>query len=168
MESILADYLSFSRPLQELRAEPLDPRAALEALSALLEPRARERGVLWSVNGSAPPLEADPRLLRQALLNLCANALDACAPGDHVALGVRRLGPAIAFEVRDTGEGMSAAGLEAWGTAFETTRASGTGLGVVITRGTAEQHGGRLEVESQLRVGTMARLVLPVVPGGEV
>jgi signal transduction histidine kinase len=103
----------------------------------------------------------DPRRLKEALFNLMANALEACASGARVEAKAERRQEAVHIIVRDTGRGMSPETLARVGTPFFTTREQGTGLGVTLARGVAQQHGGTLTFESEVGQGTVATLLLP-------
>ncbi len=102
-----------------------------------------------------------------ALLNLVRNAIEASAESKRaVVLSVQRTENDVLLEVRDHGKGMSPDDLRRVGEPFFTTKPAGKGmgLGVFVTRGTAEQVGGSLHIDSQLGVGTVARLRLPLLP----
>jgi signal transduction histidine kinase len=161
MERTLEEYLSFSRPLTELELRAVDLSAIAGEALLLIQTRAAEAGIELSLSGSARPLTGDPRRLREALVNLLSNALEASAPGGRIEVRLAA-GPAgSTIEVVDHGRGIPREDMQRVGTPFFTTRAGGTGLGVVITRGIVEQHGGRLELESVPGRGTRATLYLP-------
>ena len=128
----------------------------LGALSA----RAEEAGVRLSSQGDAM-VEADPRRLEEALLNLVANGIEATPPGGAVSVEVSRSADEIGITVRDTGRGMRRDDLLRLGTPFFTTRGEGTGLGVVLARSAIAWHGGTLSYESEPGRGTTARATLP-------
>jgi signal transduction histidine kinase len=163
MERILRDYLSFARPLEELRPEPVELAVLCDDVLAVLEARAEVAGVTLGRSGAAAVV-GDPRRLKEALLNLVANALEATPAGGsvEVALAARAGGAEIA--VRDTGRGITAADRARVGTPFFTTREGGTGLGLVLARAVARQHGGDLAIESEPGRGTTVRVQLPA-PG---
>jgi signal transduction histidine kinase len=161
MEGILRDYLGFSRPLVELRREEVDVSRLLADTAAVLEARARTQGVVLAVSGEPLVARVDPRRLKEALFNLMANALEACEPGARVEARAERREGTVHLVVRDTGRGMSPETLTRVGTAFFTTREQGTGLGVTLARGVAQQHGGTLTFESEVGRGTVATLRLP-------
>jgi signal transduction histidine kinase len=160
IDGILRDYLGFSRPVVELRREDVDVSRLLSETAAVLEARARERGVTLEV--MAEPLRArvDPRRLKEALFNLMANSLEACEAGGRVEARAERREGGVSIIVRDTGRGMSPETLARVGTPFFTTREQGTGLGVTLARAVAVQHGGGLTFESEPGRGTVATLRL--------
>jgi two-component system, NtrC family, sensor histidine kinase HydH len=162
MQEILADYLSFTRPLQEVRPERIELGALVSEALGVLAARADDRRVTLSARGDGM-IEADPRRLREAILNLVANAIEATQPGGDVAVEVLRTDDAAEVVIRDTGCGMPPEVLGRLGTPFFTTRDEGTGLGVVLARSVVAQHGGALRYESEPGRGTTAIITLPTL-----
>lgn len=162
MEAILAEYLSFSRPLEDLRPEAIDLAELARDVLDVLDGRAVNAGVALSVDGEAPAVAGDPRRLKEALINLVANAIEATPSGGRVALRLRTpTTGGVVLEVSDTGRGIAPDDLERLGTSFFTTRANGTGLGVVLAQGVIAQHGGSLSYASTVGKGTTATITLP-------
>jgi len=125
-----------------------------------LKARAEEAGVRLSSQGDAT-VEAHPDQLEGALLNLVANGIEATPPGGTVSVEVSRTAEEIRIAVRDTGRGMDGDDLRRLGTAFFTTRAEGTGLGVMLAGSAIALHGGTLRYESEPGRGTTARATIP-------
>jgi signal transduction histidine kinase len=163
METILNEYLSFSRPLEDLRPENVDVSAIARDVLDVLAGRADQAGVTMTLDGGATTVHGDSRRLKEALINLVSNALEATPSGGTVALRLRRGGGgSVVLEVRDSGRGIAPEDLERIGTSFFTTRPNGTGLGVVLAQGVINQHGGTLTYVSSLGHGTTATITLPV------
>jgi len=165
MQEILQNYLSFTRPLQEVMPRRVELGPLVSDTLLVLAARADDARVRLYAQGDAS-LEADPRRLKEALLNLVANAIEATPPGGEVVVEVRPLGDETEIVVRDTGRGMPAETLRRIGTPFFTTRDDGTGLGVVLARSVIAQHGGSLRYESEPGKGTRVRVTLPRVGAG--
>jgi two-component system, NtrC family, sensor histidine kinase HydH len=163
IQRIVQDYLSYARPLDALRVRRMDLGALVRHTIEVLEGRSRQAGVTLVASGDRASVEADPHRLRGVLLNLLSNAIEATGQGGTVGVEVSGAGERVIIKVRDTGKGMSAHQLERLGTPFFTTRARGTGLGVVVSRSTVEQHGGTLTYQSESGVGTTVTVDLPVV-----
>jgi signal transduction histidine kinase len=161
MQTILDEYLSFSRPLEDLKIEAIDLAALARDVLDVLAGRADHAGVALSLEGGPTPVHGDPRRLKEALINLVANAIEATPSGGAVGLRVRTSGDQITLEVKDTGRGISPEDLERLGTSFFTTRPNGTGLGVVLAQGVITQHGGTLAYTSTVGHGTAALITLP-------
>ncbi|MBA3541297.1 MAG: sensor histidine kinase [Deltaproteobacteria bacterium] len=168
METILNEYLSFSRPLEDLTPQAIDLKAVAQDVLDVLAGRSEQANVTLALVGAATPAHGDPRRLKEALINLVSNAIEATPPGGRVELRLRapdgkQPAPgAITIEVRDTGRGISPEDLERLGTSFFTTRPNGTGLGVVLAQGVIAQHGGQLRYTSLIGTGTTATITLPV------
>ena len=161
MESILRDYLTFSRPLDDLEVADLKLESVVEEVVAVLAGRADVDGINLARSGRPGVIRGDARRLKQALLNLTANALEATPRGGSVTLHYDVGRDAARLAVTDTGMGMSTSVQAKVGTPFFTTREDGTGLGVVIARSAIVQHGGTLEFASHPRGGTSAVITLP-------
>jgi signal transduction histidine kinase len=163
MRSILEEYVSFSRPLESLRPEPLRLGELADEVLGAMEGRADAAGVELQRVGDGRAL-ADPRRVIEALLNLVANAIEATPPAGRVVVDIAERGPMIELIVRDTGKGMSPEVLARLGSPFFTTRAQGTGLGVLLARSVFTRHGGSLRFESTPGRGTAAIGLLPATP----
>jgi signal transduction histidine kinase len=161
MESILREYLSFSRPLEALQPKRVALGALADEVLSLMDARAATAGVVLRRRGDAV-IEADPRRLKDALFNLVGNAVEATPEGGKVEVEIDEVDRAARIAVRDSGRGMPPEVLDRLGTPFFTTRDEGTGLGVVVARATFAQHGGSLVYSSEPGQGTTAVGTLPV------
>src|SRR5207247_794493 len=116
-----------------------------------------------------PLFRADPQQLRQVLINLVGNAAEAIGQKGTITLRARvsdmqlkgRKTDVVILEVQDTGPGISEEVRPKLFDPFFSTKERGTGLGLAIAARIADNHGGRLEFDSELGVGTTFRLVLP-------
>jgi len=149
----------------------VDPCAIVNACVALMKERAKTGGLLLSVNvdPALPMIVADAMRLKQILLNLLSNAVKFTEPGGSVVIAVRQPGPdIIAFDVCDTGVGMSEAeikiALEPFGQVDDglSRRHEGTGLGLPLASRLVDLHGGSFHIESKKGHGTTATVTLPV------
>lgn len=166
--------LSFARR-GELRAEAVEPAPLLEGLAELLRPTLGP-GIVMQVDAAAglPALEADRSQLESVLVNLANNARDAMPGGGTLRLRadlppeaarpVQLLpGLYVRLRVEDDGHGMAAAVRDRVTEPFFTTKpiGEGTGLGLAMARGFAEQSGGVLTIDSEVGKGTVVGLWLP-------
>jgi signal transduction histidine kinase len=165
MQEILQNYLSFTRPLQTVTPTRVELGPLVSDTLLVLSARADDARVRLFARGDAT-VDADPRRIKEALLNLVANAIEATPPGGEVVVEVALVGDEAEIVVRDTGRGMPAETLRRIGTPFFTTRVDGTGLGVVLARSVISQHGGSLRYESEPGKGTRVRVALPRVASG--
>lgn len=166
MNALISEYLSFSRPLESLRFVKTNLTVAVDEVVAILSASAEEASVdLARVREGIDDavIEADPRALRDALLNVVSNAIAFTPKGGQVTVEIARAGAAqCELRIRDTGEGMTAEELAQIGNPYFTRRPGGTGLGVVLARTVFVQHGGSLSYESAKNSGTTAIVRLPM------
>ena len=175
---IIDDILDFSKiEAGQLKFEsvPFSVCRAVEAVAETLVPGAREKGLRTSlfIDPNIPePLLGDPVRLRQILFNLIGNAIKFTGSGNIVVRAelAERQGQGrhvVKISVRDTGIGISREAQENLFDAFvqaessTTRRFGGTGLGLAICTHLAEMQGGRIEVESELGVGSTFSVTLP-------
>jgi signal transduction histidine kinase len=134
----------------------------IKELLAIEESRYAASGIRVEINvpPSLPPILLDTFKFRQALLNLCRNAIDAMPNGGSLTLRGYRTHSNVHLEVTDTGEGIPP-GLDVFAL-FTTTKATGTGIGLSIVREIISRHGGTVRYASKPGSGTTFRLTLPV------
>ena len=134
---------------------------------ARLDPRAKEHPIHFVEPKTRFELEGDPDGLKEAVLNLLFNALDAVAEGGEIAAKISREGKSLlVLEVADTGAGIAAQDLDRLFEPFFTTKEAGegTGLGLALVYGTVERHGGVITVSSPGRgQGATFHVCLPTV-----
>ncbi len=153
----------------EALSEPTDIAGALDEAMALCHPLAHAQQVDLRKQvgvGTGVGVLADPRRLRQVLINLLSNACKYNRPGGTVRVEVSASETEVVFDVIDNGVGMSAEQLSHLFEPFNRLGQSehtieGTGIGLTLSRQLVEMMKGRLEVESNPTTGTRARLVLP-------
>lgn len=167
METILAEYLSFSRPLEDLRPQPLDLAEAVSSALTAVAGRVDSGRIAVHVDARPTPLAADPRRLSEALLNVLTNAVEATPPGGTIRIKVSpAAGDTGVVEIHDSGRGIKPEDLARLGTSYFTTREGGTGLGVVLAQTAIAQHGGTIHYASEPGQGTTVTIRLPARPAG--
>ena len=165
MQSILDEFLNFSRPLVPLALGECDVAALCQEVAALHEGMARERSVVLTLEGTAVTARCDPRKVKQVLINLVQNALDASPQGDQVRVVAERgEGGGALVRVLDRGRGVDPMLGESVFLPGITTKSNGSGLGLTIARSLARQHGGDLILRGRTGGGTEALLMLPPAP----
>ncbi|MBS2011698.1 MAG: hypothetical protein JST00_02195 [Deltaproteobacteria bacterium] len=145
LKRVVGELLDFARP-RDLSVDEVKPGELVEgAVEAALAGFDGKETVAIEKDRELPPLTGDEQLLRQALINLITNALQAAGRSQPVRIrihGEEHAGPCVAFDVSDDGAGIPKEVAEKMFTPFFTTRASGTGLGLAIVKRIAEAHGG--------------------------
>jgi len=162
LDKVVGDLLYLSRPRTPERRD-VDLDALARELATLLSLDLERKAATLRTDFAAPRVSADPDLLKQALLNLVINSLDALPEtGGEIVLGSRALADGrIELAVSDNGRGMDEAEREQALEPFSTTKKKGTGLGLPIVHKIVRDHGGTLEILSAPGEGAKVRLLLP-------
>ncbi|MCB2225282.1 MAG: HAMP domain-containing histidine kinase [Desulfarculaceae bacterium] len=162
MENLLRQMLDYSRSL-DLQRRPLALEELLAEVFTLTGSSASEQGV--GLASKLPEgglgLAGDAGRLKQVLINLINNAVQASPQGGEVLVEARRDRDHVIVEVRDHGMGIPDGELEKIFFPFFTTKSGGTGLGLAIARKIVLAHGGHVQVESTPGEGSTFRLILP-------
>lgn len=168
LNHIVADLLDFARPVvPSMHPEPM---AALvdDALGAALGDTSTNVCVLREYAPDLEPVPMDPRLVRQAVVNLVLNAVQAMNGEGTLRVRIWRedgvSDPKVRVEIADSGVGISPDIESRIFEPFFTTRATGTGLGLAVVRRIIEGHGGDLTVTSTVGEGTSVVFRLPLAP----
>lgn len=176
LRDILEDFLRLAGSIQ-LDASRTDLNALVEELADFYAPQAASAGVRMRVELSDPPTVAwaDAKHLKQAVLNLMLNAVQVMAGQRDEAnaaqppeLILRTESstedglPMAALHVIDTGPGIAKEKIEQIFSPYYSMRSGGAGLGLAITRRIVSEHGGRIEVHSEVGKGSDFAIILPV------
>jgi PAS domain S-box-containing protein len=170
--TLVSRLLTFARGQPDGPAEPVPLAVLLANAGHLTAPRWRDaalaegRTITLTVD-AAPDLMVTgwPASLREALVNLIFNAVDALPDGGTIRLGAHQEGRIVTVEVQDSGIGMSPeVQAQALQPLFTTKGERGTGLGLTQVANAVKQHGGNLAIESAPGQGTTFRLLLPTDP----
>jgi signal transduction histidine kinase len=164
LDGLVEEFLSLAS-IDRLSLAEGDPDDVVREVLTLMTPAARERGVeiLGSLAGSLPRLLLDREKIKQVLINLVRNAIEAVQERGTVQISTQQANGGALLRVADTGPGIEP-GLDVFDF-FTTTKRGGTGLGLPIARRIVEAHGGSLTYESQVGRGTVFSVALKG-PGG--
>jgi signal transduction histidine kinase len=163
LDALTEEYLAFARfPKPHFEDESINH--LIEELAAFVRPVAIRQGLTIHVatDPAVPTMEIDRTLLRQAILNLVKNAMEALSRGGALTVESRCDREAVEIAVSDTGGGISAEVAERLFEPFFTTKPQGTGLGLSITRQIIEEHGGDLAWRNREGAGATFVIRLPV------
>lgn len=160
LTALLEDYRSFAKP-QGLKLESTDIAALLEEVLAAQLRRYGDLGVSVKTQfeEDLPAMMMDPAKMKQAILNLCQNAVDAMPGGGTLTVKGYRSQDGAVLEICDTGSGIPG-DLDVF-QLFKTTKPDGTGLGLSIVQQIISDHGGTVNYTSEVGKGTRFRIVLP-------
>jgi signal transduction histidine kinase len=145
LDALTEEYLAFARfPKAHFEEESVNH--LVQELADFVRPVAVRQGLTMRVatDPAVPTLEIDRTLLRQAILNLVKNGLEALSRGGELTIGSRATEQGVEIVVADTGPGITAEVGERLFEQFFTTKPQGTGLGLSISRQIIEEHGGDL------------------------
>lgn len=166
----IGDLIGLSRPT-DIRPRLIQMRNLLEDTLRLIRQDAMERrvSVHLETEDQIPPVAIDPDRMRQVILNLCLNGLEAMPNGGQLTLALHTSASEdeLRLEVRDTGRGISPEALPHIFDPYFTTKGQGTGLGLATVHKIIEAHGGSIFVASEPGQGTVFRLLFSVGPNGK-
>lgn len=161
LNSLLQDYRAFARP-QHLNLEAMDLHRAVREVLAPSMRSYRNSGINVNIEFSEelPLILADKVKLKQVILNLCKNAVEAMPGGGVLTFKASQLDDHVIFEISDTGPGIPD-GIDVF-QLFKTTKADGTGLGLPIVQQIVSEHRGAIECFSEPGKGATFRISLPL------
>ncbi|MFZ6029368.1 MAG: ATP-binding protein [Chloroflexota bacterium] len=168
LASTFLDLARLESGRANFRPEHFNPRLLLEDCDSVMHSRASEQGLDLTLRlpEKLPTLNADRDKLKQVILNLLSNAIKYNRPNGKITLSAETKGSEMIITVADTGHGISPEGLQGLFQRFYRVPgsekiASGTGLGLSICKRIVEIHNGRIEVQSEVGVGTTFSVYLP-------
>ncbi len=180
IDSLVNQLLRFARPAKPL-LRPMHVHEVLEKTFQLVQHRLyqKEIKITRTLEASLDTIRADSDQMEQVFLNFFLNAMDAMKRGGELTVEteirtgdslVTHLLPAdeerheaLCISIRDTGEGIKKEDIARVFDPFFTTKDFGTGLGLSVVHGIIEEHGGQIEVESEVAKGTVFHIFLPLV-----
>ena len=163
LDALTEEYLAFARfPKAQFEEDSVNDM--VRAVTEFVRPLAGRQGTTVSVatDATIPAMEIDRSLLRQAVLNLIKNGLEAASQGGTLSVTTRRLDDSVELSVSDTGPGIASDVGPRLFEQFFTTKPQGTGLGLSITRQIVEEHGGTIRWTSTPGAGATFTITLPI------
>ena len=162
---IVTSLLNFARQSQpDKRLNDLNQMINECILLTQKQAAFKDIAIRYDTKPGIPPIWFDKGQIEQAIINLILNAVEATASGGTITVSTDCCDQEerARIDICDTGEGITKENLDKIFDPFFTTKTSGTGLGLAITHGIIEQHGGRIEVDSELGKGTCFAIYLPI------
>jgi PAS domain S-box-containing protein len=165
LEGILKEILGFVKEVR-LFKEVVNLNTLIDDVVTLIASDTEEKGIVL-VKDYGPPSQVfvDPNRVKEAILNILANSVQSIAGSGSISLRTYVKGGYAAVEIRDTGRGIPGGDLPFIFNPFFTTKAAGTGLGLAITHRIIQEHGGLIEVESEMDKGSVFRVFIPLKEG---
>ena len=166
LESMLMDVRDFTRPSKPQK-ELLDMNSAIEKTLALMENDLTARGINYEklLDRRLPLLFFDPEQIKQVLINLTKNAVEAMPDGGRLVISSGLENEHVIVSITDSGIGMSPEATRKIFDPFFTTKKRGTGLGLAVSCKIMEDHEGELSVQSKEGKGTTVTVLLPTNTG---
>lgn len=170
LNRVVSEMGELAKPVS-VSKEPVDIRAVIEDSIRLISREADMRNVKveTGIDPEVPMIYADQDKLRQVLLNLCLNGVQAMEGAGTLRLELFRdkKGKNVIIAVEDTGEGINAENLADIFEPYYTSKQSGTGLGLAVVHNVVKAHKGEIKVESEPGRGTRFTIILPRNNGEE-
>ncbi|MBW2061417.1 MAG: MCP four helix bundle domain-containing protein [Deltaproteobacteria bacterium] len=168
IDSIVRNFLEFSR-VPKLKMQRISPSDVVDTSLELLGHRLGSYGVEVMIQRKArlPEIFVDPDQMKEVLINLVENALEAMVSGGHIRIEeeeqiIESLGKTVVIKVRDNGPGIPQSVQDSVFEPFFSTKEEGTGLGLSIATRIVEEHGGWLDLSSEEGEGTTFIITLPL------
>ncbi|MCC6695304.1 MAG: HAMP domain-containing protein [Candidatus Hydrogenedentes bacterium] len=163
LDEIVSGFLALAKERQ-LQPEPVSIDPLLAGCLHLVQQDAEARGIRLSsdLRAGDTKLLLDPKQCTRAVLNVLINALEATPAGGRVRLFSRIIEDACQIEVRDDGPGLTKDVAERAFDPYFTTKPTGTGIGLSITRGIIEEHGGTIELSCTVGAGCHVLITFPL------
>ena len=162
LDVILTNILNFARPTeQEMGVFDVEP--VIRQTMSLMTLGSIERGIVSEtvIEPGLPKAQGNSENLKQCLINLVKNALEAMPGGGIVTVRAKRSSGNVRIEVEDTGAGIAPELQEQVFSPFFSTKHEGAGLGLAMTRKVIEEMGGKVLLKSSLGQGSLITLILP-------
>jgi two-component system sensor histidine kinase PilS (NtrC family) len=161
LNSIIREFLEYARPAP-LHRTPVNVAEAVDEVLLLLEHQAAP-GTLKAIREFPPALTwtVDRQQFRQAVWNLCVNAVQAMPEGGELRVSMTTTGRRLVLRVHDTGEGIAPGDLGQIFEPFFSTKPDGSGLGLALVHRIVQDHGGEIDVDSRPGVGSTFTIILP-------
>lgn len=163
LEQFLAGIGDFTKPIEPIR-QVANLNEIVEDTYALMEGKVREKGVQFEkvLYPDIPLSMLDPNQIRQVLVNLVKNALEATDQGGKISISTEMDSDFIKIHVSDTGKGIPTDLLDGIFSPFFTTKERGTGLGLSVCYKIIKNHEGKIRVQSKLTKGSLFTIALPI------
>jgi two-component system NtrC family sensor kinase len=177
LTGLINELLGFARP-SEPRPQGEDINAIIDKMEVLVSTEARKKNITLSKKyaPNLPQINVDAEQIKQVLLNILLNAIQAIKGEGQVWIETRmvqvpgedKVEPYVQVEIRDTGVGIPKENLERIFDPFFSTRPEGSGLGLAISHQIIHEHGGFINVDSEVGKGTSFKVHLALKQGGKV
>ncbi|EMI09459.1 PAS domain-containing sensor histidine kinase [Anoxybacillus gonensis] len=162
IESIITEFLVLAKP-QAIHYERGDVAKIMQETVDLLSVQATMHNIqIEATYEQVPLIYCEPKQLKQVFINILKNAIEVMPNGGTITVSVSSVEEGIRIAIRDEGSGIPKEKIKKLGEPFYTTKERGTGLGLMVSYKIIEEHHGRIDVESEVGVGTTFYITLPI------
>ncbi|WAA11134.1 PAS domain-containing sensor histidine kinase [Fervidibacillus albus] len=164
IESIVNEFLVLSKP-QVVHYKMFNVVQIMKETIELLHPQAMMENIQIRTDFEVEnfPIYCEPNQIKQVFINIIKNAIEVMPKGRFITITISRLKKHfVKVSIQDEGSGISKDKIKKLGQPFYTTKERGTGLGLMISYKIIKEHGGKIEVESELGKGTVFHVMLPI------
>lgn len=163
LDEIVSRYLNFAR-VEPLRLSSINLAALVRETVTVVQQELADKGVRMQISSPSdlPLVRLDASRIKQALLNLLLNAVQAMPQGGEIHITMSRLKKQVKLDLSDTGRGIPRPQLAEIFEPFYSTKEKGSGLGLAIVAKIVEDHKGKIQVRSQVNEGTTFSMFLPI------
>ncbi len=162
LDRVVKTFLDFSRPL-DVHVQDLDLAVLAREVTEFVTPQARLAKIEVDFSSPSEPalIRGDSDLLKQAILNLVTNAIDAMHEGGRLQVRIDQSGDKLTLEISDTGPGIPPELRDKVFQLYFTTKTGGSGIGLAMTFRAVQLHNGTISFKSEAGSGTTFRLEFP-------
>ena len=163
LDRVVRNFLNFNRPVDvKLKKDDIQP--VLQEVVALAQSEAHQHNVqiLLHSGDNLPPIQLDPDLMKQCLLNIVLNGCQAMPKGGSLNISTALHNGSLELRVRDEGVGIPPESREKVFNLYYTTKENGSGIGLATVFKVVQLHNGEIEIDSDVGKGTTFTLKFPV------
>jgi signal transduction histidine kinase len=162
LNKLVGDFLDYGRPLR-LSLQDVDMGSLMEEVISLVWAKAEKDGIrIHHQCRELPKLYLDPGLIKTCIFNVILNAFQAMPAGGELTVSTKASDSIASIIVEDTGIGVSKENLPRLFDPFFSTKSTGLGLGLAMTKRVVEEHGGKVEIQSIEGKGSTVTISLPI------
>jgi len=164
LNKLAGDFLDYGKSLR-LTLQDVDIDSLINEVISLVSAKAEKDGIKISFqNGGPPKLSADPELIKTCIFNIIINAFQAMPDNGNLTITTKVSAGKAYIIIEDTGIGVSKENLPKLFDPFFSTKSTGLGLGLAMTKRVIEEHGGRADFQSTEGKGSTMTISLPLEP----
>jgi signal transduction histidine kinase len=162
LNKLVGDFLDYGKPLR-LNLQPVDIEKLIDEVMALVGAKAEKDGIrIHYHKGNLPAFSLDPGLIKTCIFNIVLNAFQAMPDGGDLTVNITASDDKAFVTIEDTGTGVPRENLPKLFDPFFSTKITGLGLGLAMTRRVVEEHGGKVDFQSEEGKGSAITISLPM------